>query len=87
MYKNSFLADLLGSQHLFEILQTSFNVKNSENVVKVDVLKNVCNRECQLLFERKKGYKVTCVKILILWYTTRRLVFIWNIAHLINCEN
>ena len=29
-----FVADLLGSQYLFEILQTSFAVKNSEIVVK-----------------------------------------------------
>ena len=29
-----FLADLLESQHLFEILQTSLTIKNSENVVK-----------------------------------------------------
>ena len=29
-----FVADLLGSQYLFEILQTSLTVKNSENVVK-----------------------------------------------------
>ena len=28
------LADLLGSQYLLEILQTSFTVKNSENMVK-----------------------------------------------------
>ena len=32
--KNIFVADLLGSQYLFEILQTSFAVKNSEIVVK-----------------------------------------------------
>ena len=32
--KNSSLADLLGSLYLFEILQTSFNLKNSKNVVK-----------------------------------------------------
>ena len=32
--KNIYLADLLGSQYLSEILQTSLNVKNSENVVK-----------------------------------------------------
>ena len=31
--KNIFKADL-GSQYLFEILQTSFTVKNNENVVK-----------------------------------------------------
>ena len=29
-----FLANLLGSQHLLEILQTSFTFKNSEKVVK-----------------------------------------------------
>ena len=34
LYKNSFVTDLLGSQHLFEILQTSLTVKNSENGVK-----------------------------------------------------
>ena len=32
--KNILLADLLGSQHLFEILQTSVTAKKSENVVK-----------------------------------------------------
>ena len=28
-----FLADLLRIQHLFEILQTSLTIKNSENVI------------------------------------------------------
>ena len=32
-YKNIFIADLLGSLHLFEIIQTSLTVKNSENVM------------------------------------------------------
>ena len=32
--KSIFGADLLGSQYMFEILQTSFTFKNSENVVK-----------------------------------------------------
>ena len=32
--EKSFVADLLGSECLFEILQTSSTVKNSENVVK-----------------------------------------------------
>ena len=32
--ENIFLADLLGSQYLCEILQTSLTFKNSENVVK-----------------------------------------------------
>ena len=36
------LADLLRSQYLFEILQTSPTVTNSENVVKsVDLMKSV----------------------------------------------
>ena len=39
--KNIFVVDLLRSQYLFEILQTSLTVKNSENGVKRDVLKNV----------------------------------------------
>ena len=34
LYKNNFVSDLLGSQHLLEILQTSLTVKNSENEVK-----------------------------------------------------
>ena len=34
LYKNNFVSDLLGSQHFFEILQTSFTVKNSKNGVK-----------------------------------------------------
>ena len=56
-----------------EILHNSFNVKNSENV---DVSKNVCDGEHQLFFEMKVGYKVSCAKILRLWYITRMLVFI-----------
>ena len=32
--KNILLADLLGSQHLLETLQTSLTFKNSEKVVK-----------------------------------------------------
>ena len=34
LYKNNFVSDLLGSQHLLEILPTSLTFKNSENVVK-----------------------------------------------------
>ena len=34
LHKNNFISDLLGIQHLFEILQTSLTVKNSENGVK-----------------------------------------------------
>ena len=32
--KNIFVTDLSGSNHLFEILQTSLTFKNSENVIK-----------------------------------------------------
>ena len=34
LFKNNLLADLLGSQYIVGILQTSLNVKNSETVVK-----------------------------------------------------
>ena len=34
MWKNIFVADLLRSQYLFKILQTSLTVKNSENGLK-----------------------------------------------------
>ena len=59
------LADLLGSQYLFGILQSSLIVKNSENGIKVDVSKNDCDGEHQFLFEMKEGYKVSFAKILM----------------------
>ena len=34
LFKNILSADLLGSQHLLEVLQTSLTFKNSEKVVK-----------------------------------------------------
>ena len=46
-------------------MQTSLTVKDSENVVKVDFLKNVCDGEHQFFLEMKEAYKVYCVKILI----------------------
>ena len=70
--KNIFVVDLLRSQYLFEILQTSLTVKNSENGVKRDVLKNVSI----FFFEMKEGYKVSLVKTLIFRSVIRRLVFI-----------
>ena len=45
--KNNFVSDLLGRQHLLQILQTSLTIKNSEKVVKLDVSKNVCDGEDQ----------------------------------------
>ena len=43
--KNILLADILGSQHLFELLHTSSTVKNSENVVKSGCFGKVCDGE------------------------------------------
>ena len=43
---------------------------------KVDVLKNVRDRERQSFFEMKEGYKVSCVKTLTFRSVIRRLVFI-----------
>ena len=60
--KNILLADLLGSQHLFEILQTSITVKNSEKWIFRETLAMVSDK---LFFEMKEGYKVCCVKTLI----------------------
>ena len=33
--KNNFVSDLLGRQHLLQILQTSLTIKNGEKVVKI----------------------------------------------------
>ena len=72
MRKNVFVADLLGSQYLFEILQTSLTDKNSENRVR-----SGCSRwRAPIFFEMKEGYKVSCVKILMFRSVIRRLVFI-----------
>ena len=43
---------------------------------KVDVLENVWDGERHFFFEVKDQYKVSCVKILIFWYITRRLAFV-----------
>ena len=53
--KNIFVADLLGSQYLFEILQTSLTVKNSKNVVKNGCSINVHDGERQFFLEMKEG--------------------------------
>ena len=53
---------MFGSQCLFEILQSLFTFKNSDNVVKVDVSKNFCDGEHQIFFEMKEGYKLSFVK-------------------------
>ena len=43
--KKIFLAELLENEYLFEISQTSFTVKSSENVVKSGVSKTFCDGE------------------------------------------
>ena len=86
LYKNNFVSDLLGSQHLLEILQASLTFKNSEKVVKSGGFKK-CLRWRAPFFYIKEGYKASCVKLLMFWYITRRSVFILNIVQLILCEN
>ena len=65
LFKSLLLADLLGSQYLLEILQSSLTVKNNENGTKVDVSKNSWDGERHFFSEMKERYKVSCVKILI----------------------
>ena len=77
LHKNNFVSDLLGSQHLFEILQTSLTFKNSENVVKSGCFKKLLQWRTPTFFPKmKEGCKVSCVKLLMFWYITRRSVFL-----------
>ena len=64
MFKNILVADLSGSQHLFEILQISLTFKNSENVVKSGCFEKRLPWRVPFFFEMKEGYKVSGVKIL-----------------------
>ena len=51
LLKNIYLADLLGSQHLSEILQTSLTAKNSyENMVKRRRFKKPLQRRAPFFF-------------------------------------
>ena len=58
--KNIFLADLSGSQYLFQILETSLTVQNSENVVKSGCFEKGLR---WIFFKMKEGYKFSCVEI------------------------
>ena len=71
-----FVADLSGSQHLFQVLQTSLIFKNSENVVKSGCFEKLLRWKRQFFSEMKEGYKVSCVKILKFCKIIRRLIFI-----------
>ena len=62
MCKNILLTDWLGSQHLIEIVQTSFTFKNREKVVKSGCFEKPLRWVDQFSFEMKEGYKVYCVK-------------------------
>ena len=53
--KNIFLADLSGCQYLFEILQTSLSVKNSENVVKSGCFEKRLGRRVVTFFQNQEG--------------------------------
>ena len=64
--KNIFVADLSESQYLLETFQTSFAVKNSENIVNSGCFEKCSGWRALIFFsEMKEGYKVSCVKILI----------------------
>ena len=62
--KNIFVTDLSGSNHLFEILQTSLTFKNSENVVKSGCFEKCLRWAASFFSEMEEGYKVSCVKML-----------------------
>ena len=85
--KNIFLANLLGSQHLLEILQTSLTFKNTEKVVKIGCFEKLLRWRASIFFEMKQGYKISCIKTLMFDQIIRRVVFISNITHLIYWEN
>ena len=53
--KSIFEADLLGSQHLFEILQTPLTVKNSENVVKSGCFEKYLRWRAPIFFLHEGG--------------------------------
>ena len=78
---------LLGVWYLFEILHTSSTLKNSKDVLKSGCFEKRLRWRAPIFFQMKEWYKVSCVKIFIFCSGIRRLVFIWNIAHLMHCEN
>ena len=53
--RNIFVADLLRSLHLFEILQTSLTVKNSGNVVKSGCFEKLLGWSAPNFFRDKLG--------------------------------
>ena len=55
--KNSLLGDLLESQNLLEILQTSLTFRNSEKVVKSRCFEKLLRWRPPILFRNKEGIK------------------------------
>ena len=55
LWENILLADLLGSQYLFQILQSSLTVKNSENGVKSGCFEKCSRWRAPILFRNEGG--------------------------------
>ena len=55
MCKNVLLADLLESQHLLEILQTSLTFKNSKKVVKRGCFEKLFQWRAPIFFRNEGG--------------------------------
>ena len=55
MCKSILLADLLGSQYLLEILQTSLTFKNSEEVIKSGCFEKRLRWRRQFFFQNEGG--------------------------------
>ena len=53
LYKNNFVTDFLGSQHLFQILQTLHTFKDSENVVKSRCFEKLLRWRAPIFFRNK----------------------------------
>ena len=52
---NLYLADLCGSQYLFEILHISLTVKSSENLVKIGRFENTLRWKATMFFQSEVG--------------------------------
>ena len=57
MCEKILLDDLLGRQHLLEILQTSLTFRNSEKVVKSRCFEKLLRWRPPILFRNKEGIK------------------------------
>ena len=53
LYKNNFVSDLLGSQYLLEILQSSLTVKNNENGVKSGCFEKLLRWRAAIVFRNE----------------------------------